>query len=305
LKRSNRLVLLIGVLLAVVAFGGVFFLLNQPKPPTTTAPTELPTVYARQNIPLGTVITAEMVEARNQQIAVRDTNAFGDIGQVVGKTVRAEVKQGQIVLPSDFLAGAGGGSQDVAHLLDPGLRAMAVQVDQSTGVGTLINVGDRVDLVVGFSGADKFPQLTVDPLTKSLTTVAGLSNTTTKLVLQNMQVIGTLVPPAAATTTNGASGSSGTSGSTAATNTALTGQQELVILAVTAQQAEVIKYAQIDGLITLVLRSPKDFVDANGNPVPAPSNTPTTGIILKTLIKEYGVLPPEAIQAQNLPSAAP
>ena len=37
--------------------------------------------------------------------------------------------------------------------------------------------------------------------------------------------------------------------------TSLTGQQEIVILAVTAQQAEVIKFAQMDGSIILVLRS--------------------------------------------------
>lgn len=294
MKRSNRLVLLIGILLAVVAFGGVIFLFNQKQAPVSSAPTELPTVYARVNIPLGTVIAADMVETRNQQIAVRDANAFGDVGQVVGKTARAEIKQGQIVLPSDFSAGAGGGSQDIAHLLDPGLRAIAVQVDQSTGVGTLINVGDRVDLVVGFTGADKFPQITVDPTTKALTTVAGINTTTTKLVLQNMQVIGTLVPPAPTP-----SSGSGSSGSTS-TGTALTGQQELVILAVTAQQAEVIKFAQIDGQITLVLRSPKDFVDQNGAAV-TPQVDQTSGIVLKTLIDKYGVLPPEVIQAQNLP----
>jgi len=302
LKRSNRLVLLIGILLAVVAFGGVIVLFNQKQAPTSTAPTELPTVYAKQNIPLGTVITIEMVEARNQEIAVRPADAFGDVGQVVGKTVRTEIKQGALLLPSDFSAGAGGGSQDVAHLLDPGLRAIAVQVDQSTGVGTLINVGDRVDMVIGFTGADKFPLVTVDPTTKALTTVAGINSTTTKLILQNMQVIGTLVPPAPAST-SGSSGGSGTSGSSGggASTTSLTGQQELVILAVTAEQAEVIKFAQIDGQISLVLRSPKDFVDANGNPV-APVAEKTSGIVLKTLIDKFGVLPPEVIPAQNLPT---
>ena len=54
MKRSNRLVLLIGVLLAVVAFGGVLVLFNQKQAPVSTAPTELPTVYAKQDIPLGT-----------------------------------------------------------------------------------------------------------------------------------------------------------------------------------------------------------------------------------------------------------
>jgi Flp pilus assembly protein CpaB len=297
LKRSNRLVLLVGILLAVVAFGGVVVLFNQKQAPASTAPTQLPTVYAKQNIPLGTVITADMVEARNTDVAVRDASAFGDVGQVVGKTVRAEIKQGQLVLPTDFSAGAGGGSQDVAHLLDPGLRAIAVQVDQSTGVGTLINVGDRVDLVVGFTGADKFPLVTVDPTTKALTTVAGINSTTTKLILQNMQVIGTLAPPAPAASSSGSSSGS----SSSATTTSLTGQQELVILAVTPQQAEVIKFAQIDGLISLVLRSPKDFADASGNPV-VPANDTTSGIVLKTLIDKFGVLPPEVIAAQNLPT---
>jgi Flp pilus assembly protein CpaB len=295
LKRSNRLVLLIGILLAVVAFGGVIVLFNSRPAPASTAPTELPTVYAKVNIPLGTVITTDMVETRNQSVAVRAVDAYGDVGDVVGKTVRTEVKAGARLSPADFQAGAGGG-QDVAHLLDPGLRAIAVQVDQGTGVGTLINVGDRVDLVVGISGADKFPLVTVDPTTRALTTVAGINSTTTKLILQDMQVIGTLVPPPPA-----ASASSGQQQSSTAPTTSLTGAQELVILAVTAEQAEVIKFAQIDGQISLVLRSPKDFLDASGNPlVPAPDKT--TGIVLKTLIDQFGVLPPQVILATNLPA---
>jgi pilus assembly protein CpaB len=298
LKRSNRLILLFGIVLAFAVFGGVILVLNQPQAPLAVAPTELPTVYARTNIPLGTVITQDMVEGRNLAVAVRPVDAFGDVGQVIGKTVRTEVKQGALLSPGDFSFGAGGVGQDVAHLLDPGLRAIAVQVDQGTGVGTLINVGDRVDMVVGFTGA-KVPLVTVDPTTKLLTTVAGINSTTTKLVLQNMQVIGTLAPPAP--TASATSGQQGGSTTTTTTTTTLTGQEELVILAVTAQQAEVIKFAQIDGQISLVLRSPKDFVDANGKPV-VPQVDKTSGIVLKTLIEQFGVLPPQVIQAQNLPT---
>ena len=149
------------------------------------------------------------------------------------------------------------------HLLDPGLRAIAVQVDQSTGVGTLINVGDRVDMVVGFTGADKLPLVTVDPTTKTLTTVAGINTTTDKLVAP--EHAGHRHPRAAGRPQRQPRAS--TRQHRRRRTTSLTGQQELVILAVTPQQAEVIKFAQIDGQITLVLRSPKDFVDANGNPV--------------------------------------
>jgi Flp pilus assembly protein CpaB len=284
------------VLLAVVAFGGVIVLFNQKPQPVSTAPTELPTVYAKVNIPLGTVITGEMVETRNQNVNVRPADAFGDVGQVIGKTVRTDVAAQALLTPADFQAGAGGG-QDVAHLLDPGLRAIAVQVDQGTGVGTLINVGDRVDMVVGFTGADKFPTVAIDTTTKSLTTVSGINSTSTKVVLQNMQVIGTLVPPAPTATSTAGGQSTNT-----APGTSLTGQQELVILAVTPQQAEVIKFAQIDGQISLVLRSPKDFLDANGNPI-SPQPDTTSGVVLKTLIENFGVLPPQVIPATNLPVA--
>ncbi len=254
------------------------------------------------DIPLGTVVTADMVETKPVDITVRPTDAIGDPGVVIGKTVRTDVRAGAEINPAMFSTGAGGGTE-VASLLEPGLRAIAVQVDQSTGVGTLINVGDRVDMVVGFTGADKVPVVTVDPTTRELTPVAGINSTTTKLILQDMQVIGTLVPPAAPTTSgSGTSGTSGASGGSTTTTvgTSLTGQQELVILAVTAQQAEVIKFAQIDGQISLVLRSPKDFRDASGAPV-VPAPDVTSGIVLKTLIDKFGVLPPEVIQATNLP----
>lgn len=287
MKRSNRLVLLIGILLAVVAFVAVIVLFNQQKP-TSTVPTTAPTVFARVNIPLGSVINQDELEIRQIELAVRPADAFGDIGLVVGKTSRADIAAGALITSTYFSAGAGG-QTDVATLLEPGLRAIAVQVDQTSGVGTLINVGDRVDLVLGLTGADKFPLITIDPTTEQLTGVTGYNTTTTKLVLQNMQVIGTLVPPADTTTAG-----------TGATGPSLTGAQQLVILAVTAQQAEVIKFAQIDGLISLVLRSPADFRDANGQAT-TPEPDITSGIVLRTLIDQYGVLPPSVIEATDLP----
>ena len=69
-----------------------------------------------------------------------------------------------------------------------------------------------------------------------------------------------------------------------------------MVLSVTAQQAEVIKFAQMQGNISLVLRSPKDFFDDNGQPVlPVPAGT--TGVVLRTLTDNYGVLRPEFVEA--------
>jgi hypothetical protein len=112
-----------------------------------------------------------------------------------------------------------------------------------------------------------------------------------------MQVIGTLVSQPQASAASPVPGG-------------LNGQQELVILAVTPQQAEVIKFAQMlnrEDAISLILRSPDDFID----PVTKkPYETPkapdgTTGIILKTLIDRYAVLPPELVETVLPPGARP
>ncbi len=170
---------------------------------------------------------------------------------------------------------------------------MAVQVDQVSGVGTVIKTGDYVDMVVGLT-ADKFPVITINPTDSSVTVVSGLNSTSVKLLLQGMQVMGTLLPPPAPTTTtdNGTASPAPTAGDT----TALNGQVQIVILAVTAQQAEVLKFAQMDGNVSLALRSLDDFVDpVTGEPLP-PTDAVTTGVTLKVLVDSYGVLPPEVVQ---------
>ena len=104
-----------------------------------------------------------------------------------------------------------------------------------------------------------------------------------------MQVVSTLLPPVETTTDPQAS--PGTQ-----TGTNLNGQKEIVVLAVTPQQSEVIKYAQVEGCISLILRSPKDYVDDAGNPI-EPALDGTDGVILKTLVDQYGVLPPQIVEA--------
>ncbi len=80
-------------------------------------------------------------------------------------------------------------------------------------------------------------------------------------------------------------------------------------MGVTAQQAEVLRYGQIDGCISLVLRSPKDYA-ASSSAAPGasgpviPSLDPTTGVDLKTMIDQFGVLIPQ-VDPVIIPSASP
>ena len=291
MKRSNRLVLLVGVFLAIVAFVGILLLSSGPKQSTgpEAPPTELPTVVAAKDIPLGSRITADQVTTKVIPVIGRDTDAFGDVSQVVGKIVRQNVAIGAAITATTLTGGQQGQILDIQT--PPGQRSIAVQVDQVTGVGTVIKTGDYVDMVVGF----EVEVLSPDPTGKQFQVVPGINGTSVKLLLQGMQVLGTLLPPppAAAQAAPEASGAPAAQGATV-----LSGQQEIVILSVTPQQSEVIKFSQIDGNISLVLRSPEDFIDPvtklpfeNG-----PNPDTTTGIIFRLLVDQYGVLPPNIVE---------
>jgi pilus assembly protein CpaB len=293
LKRSNRLVLLVGVFLAIVAFVGILLLVRQPQGESEKPPTTGFVLIATTDIPLSAKIEASALKRTELPLDGILPGAFSETSQVVGKIARQPVATGAQITADTISGGAQGEILDIAT--PPGLRAIAVQVDQVTGVGTVIKTGDYVDLVAGVTG-DKFPVITVNPADDSVTVVSGLNSTSVKILLQGMQVLGTLLPPAAETTTTDNGDGTDQGGNPSQPGTALNGQQQIVILAVDAQQAEVIKFAQLDSSITLVLRSPEDFLDPVTKEPTAPLPNTTTGVNLKTLVDTYGVVPPEVVE---------
>jgi pilus assembly protein CpaB len=224
---------------------------------------------------------------RDWLISQRDPTAFSDPSLLIGRIARRPIAAGKQITASDFSTPSGGTLTRDDVVIPEGQRAMAVQVDQVSGVGTVIRAGDYVDLLVGLQGAN-FPVVTINPTDDTFTVVSGLNSTSVKLLLQGIQVLGTMLPP-----TPTAEGEVPTDDDP---GTGLTGQQEIVILSVTAQQSEVIKYAQLDGSVSLVLRAPEDFVDDQGNPI-TPDLAGTTGITLRVLVDEYDILIPQLVEA--------
>ncbi len=303
MKRSNRLVLLIGVFLAVVAFVLVLLLLQNPPAgtQTTTVPTTGPVVVATADIPLSTRIRADQVTIKTLDLKAISAGAFRDPSQVVGQIAREPVANGAQITATTLNGGLTGQIIDVQT--PAGQRAIAVRVDQISGVGTVIKNGDYVDAIFALT-EEQFASVVPDPTNPRLVTVTnpGPKGTTIKLILQGMQVLGTLLPPVAAPAAGQPSAAPAEPG------TVLNEQQEIVILSVSPQQAEVIRYAQLQAnpllTLSLVLRSPDDFIDpATGQPVP-PVIAQTTGITLKELIDTYGVLPP-VVEQPVLPSIRP
>ena len=293
MKRSNRLVLLIGVFLAVIAFVGIALLLSGSRPTTSDVPPvpkELPTVLAVRDIPLGVVVTADMLDVQSRPIDQRKTSAFTSKELVIGQVARRAIITGAQLEAADFdTSTTGCGTIDVPK----DLRAIAIQVDQVSGVGTIINTGDYVDLLVGFTG-DKFPVVTLNPTDNTITAVGNLNGTSVKLLLEGMQVLCRQLPPPPPPAQGQTQGTTTTG--TTAPQTSLNGQQEIVIVGVTPTQAEVIKFSQLDGSISMVLRSRKDFVDDQGNPIAAPPSG-SKGITLKKLTVDFAVPIPELVEA--------
>ena len=158
---------------------------------------------------------------------------------------------------------------------------MSIQVDQVSGVGTLIKPGDRVDVVVGITGADKFPVVTVDPDDRpGHVPVAGLNATSVKAIIQNLEVVGTLLPPPPAAEDQP---------DAPADPPRLTAPgTQLVLLAVTAQEAEVLRFAQIDGTSRSSSAPPRTR---------RRRTMKTTGITLRQLVDGWAVIPPQIVEA--------
>jgi pilus assembly protein CpaB len=305
LKRSNRLVLLVGVFLAVVAFVGILLLVRSPQGQVAEAPpTTGPVVVAAADIPLSSRIREDQVTTTTVALDAISPGAFKDPSQVIGQIVRQPVAKGAQITPGILGTSSAG---TVTNITTPaGLRSIAVQVDQITGVGTAIKTGDYVDMVVGMTGAE-FPLVGTTPGTAGVTIVPGLSGTnSTKVLIQGLQVVGTLLPAVAAA--EAAPAPSASAGTTGGAQIPLNGQQEIVILAGSAQQVEAIKFAQMGATpnaITLVLRSPDDFIDPTTGAALAPADVKTTGIILKTLVDTYGVLPPDFVATKGVVPGGP
>jgi pilus assembly protein CpaB len=275
LRRSSRLVLLIGIFLAAVVFIVIAVgPLNQNQPGPSTAPTTAETVIAVTDIPLGTVVTANMVTKQILSNSSRDTDSLGDPSQAIGQTARKAISAGAQVHASDFKV-----SNNITLNVPKGKRAFAIEVNELTGVGNLVNVGDNVDVMITL-GAAAFPVVQVLK-DGTITVVTGLNSTSVKLplLLENVQILGTIeqavAAPAQAQGTPAASGPP-----------SLTGANKLLILAVTPAQAEVLLFARTTGTLDVILRSPQD---TNATIV-------TDGVILKTLIDKYGLLPPQLVQ---------
>lgn len=115
--------------------------------------TTMPAVVSAKNIDAGTRITADMVTVRD--VAKDDLlpGAFDKPDGVVGQVTTVNLVAGEQVIATKITAtGAAlkdfGANPPLALLVDPGMRAVSVEVNSIVGAGGLIRPGDFVDVVL-------------------------------------------------------------------------------------------------------------------------------------------------------------
>ena len=98
MKRSNRLILLIGIFLALVAFVLVIVTLQgggSGSAGPSAAPTTAQVVVAARVIDLGATIVEKDVELKEVPLEAKSLTSYADTSLVVGKVARRPVEKGQ------------------------------------------------------------------------------------------------------------------------------------------------------------------------------------------------------------------
>lgn len=293
MKRSNRLVILVGVLLAVLAFVGIVVLLGQTG--GTNQPAEKTTVQvlvAKADIAIGDSVTPDKVDVKDVDPAAVSGTRIADPSQLTGAPALFPISQGAQV--SQEAVGLGtAGNVCITCQLKAGEKAIAFQVDRVTGLDFLIQPGDHVDIV--FRTELQVLQPTADSAGSShprFEPITGLEAAPTiKTILQDKRVLYVSATKIKQVASAAATPEPGTTSS--GTDAAL--ESVVIVFAGSDADAEVIKFAQTDvsvvGKLTAVLRATGDTAQET-----------TTGITLKILVESFGIPIPNIIQI-SLPPA--
>jgi len=194
-KRSNRLVILVGVLLAVLAFVAIVILLNQEDPDAETPEAvEVTVLVANQDIAIGDAVTPDLVSELQIPPEAEQETALRSVTQVSGQQSLFAIPEGSQVT-AEAIGIGGGGIIDIDAMLEPGEKAVTFQVDRVTGVDFLVKPGDSIDIVL--SQSISVLQETADSAANEdpeapprFEAVTGLENQrTVKAILQDKRVI--------------------------------------------------------------------------------------------------------------------
>jgi len=315
-KRGGRFLLILGAGLALLAFAVVYILTSKntgsADAGTTDAPPEpvmASVAVVNMDVPAYTVLDASNVATVDVEASTVVSGTSSNPNMVYGKMTLMPLSKGQPVMVNQLT------TSGFSNVIEKGKRAYTLPIPERGTFGGALSENDYLDLLWTASFEVTQPAAGADGKTETVKKDLH----TTKTILQNVQVLRVIsLRPANAPPANGsgsgaapaeqtAAGPTTTNKSSPATTAAYATDappQAVLIIAVTDQQAEVIKYAQENGTLDLALRSSAAQKGPDGQTLKGPDGKDivgdhdpekTTGITGKVLVEQYGLLVPEII----------
>lgn len=163
MERTNRRLLLVALLFALLAGLGAFKFLTSIQSMATVKYTEA-VVVAVRDIPARTAIRNDMVAIERVPKGMRHTRGATSLDQVIGKVITQPIVAGEQVLTDRLFASVQ--QSGLAFQLENGQRAVSININQQIAVAYLARPGDRIDVMLSYES----------PSSKQPTTVTILQN---------------------------------------------------------------------------------------------------------------------------------
>jgi Flp pilus assembly protein CpaB len=187
-SRRGRIILILGVVLALIAGGTSFYLINQAQQSAGQGPLEKVTiVVAARNIIARTPIVPE--DVRTQQVPIDPTNQTGVLTKpelLYGAVLAIPVSIGQPIFVNMIASAAGGsgfsilGPTETVGPDSPNWRAVGITIPAERAVAGLLTVGQTVDIFM--TAAIPVPA-SIGPEGRYIT------DTSTKVTFQNIVIL--------------------------------------------------------------------------------------------------------------------
>lgn len=182
-------------------------------------------------------ITEEMVSLASISEDGVHPDAMTSLDDVIGGTSRTEIINGEQILSGRIVTDTIPAS--FSYNIPNSMRAITIPINEVTGVGHHITVGDKVDILVSYVMEDEDQDQDEEDEEEAIETPSGL---TTYTQLQNIEILalGQLTS------------------STSSEEDAGPSQSSTMTILVSPDQAEVVAYANISGQMHMTLRNPVD-----------------------------------------------
>lgn len=143
-KKVKILALLSAIVTAILLFVFLSSVIKFGGTDTTSV------VTAVQDIPANTLITEEMLANTDVPTDAVLPGAITKMSDVVGKTMKSDIYVGEQIISAKLIVPGETGSGSLSYAIEPGMRAITIAVDATSGVAGMLRPTDRIDLVGEF-----------------------------------------------------------------------------------------------------------------------------------------------------------